>query len=86
LFSTAFDPSAVDFLEDIDVPVHKIASFEIVDIPLIEHMAHTGKPIIISIGMATLLHEMRHRDVEHGVAALCVGGGLGMAVLARNLG
>lgn len=77
LFSSSFDATAVDFLEKMDVPAHKIASFELVDIPLIQKMAQTGKPLIMSTGMATVaeieeaLHAARIAGAKHIALLKC---------------
>lgn len=68
LFSTAYDDTAVDFLEAMDVPAYKVASFENVDLPLLRRIAQTGKPTIMSTGMATLaeMDEAVHTIREAG--------------------
>lgn len=75
-FSTPFDETAVDFLESLEVPLYKIASLEIVDLPLIKMVAQTGKPIIISVGTGTIV------EVAEAVAAAREGGATDITLLA----
>jgi len=74
-FSTPFDFTAVDFLEKMNVPAYKIASFEITDIPLIEYIAQKQKPVIISTGIATL------EDIELAVETCKKAGNKKIALL-----
>ena len=67
-FSTPFDASAVDFLDDLGVPVFKVASFEVMDIPLLKKIASKGKPVIMSTGMATI------GQIQEGFDTLRAGG------------
>lgn len=75
LFSTPFDASAIAFLQKLDVPVLKIASFECVDIPLLRLAAQTGKPMMLSTGMASLA------EIEEAVGAVREAGGRELALL-----
>ncbi len=75
IFSSPFDKTAVDLLEDLNTPAYKIASFEIIDLPLIEYVASTKKPIIISSGMANEI------EIEEAITAAKDAGASEIAVL-----
>lgn len=76
--STPFDRAAVDFLEQFDPPAHKIASFELLDVELITYAASTGRPLLISTGMAT------SEEIDEAVDAARLGGSGGIVLLRCN--